>query len=134
MCLITDYFEKVVEKYPDNIAFVDKKREISFKQLKIEALKVAGAIIAGNYFKMPVMIYMPKSTECVAAFLGTAYSGNFYSPIDTTMPISRIRKIVDTFRPVVVITQEKQKEQVEKFAPKALILTYERIIEQKLPD
>lgn len=134
MCLITDYFEEVVEKYPDNIAFVDKKREISFKQLKIEALKVAGAIIAGNYFKMPVMIYMPKNTECVAAFLGTAYSGNFYSPIDTTMPISRIRKIVDTFRPVVVITQEKQKEQVEKFAPKALILTYERIIEQKLPD
>lgn len=109
MCLITDYFEKVVEKYPDNIAFVDKKREISFKQLKIEALKVAGAIIAGNYFKMPVTIYMPKSTECVAAFLGTAYSGNFYSPIDTTMPISRIRKIVDTFRPVVVITQENKR-------------------------
>lgn len=68
MCLITDYFEEVVEKYPDNIAFVDKKREISFKQLKIEALKVAGAIIAGNYFKMPVMIYMPKIQNVLQLF------------------------------------------------------------------
>ena len=127
-CLVTDYFDEVVAKYPNNVAFVDRKREISFQQLQEEAFKVAEAIIDSGCFKMPVMIYMDKSTECVASFLGTTYSGNFYSPIDTKMPVSRIRKIVDTLQPAVVITHAKQKEKVSEFAPQALILIYEEMM------
>lgn len=129
-CLITDYFDEVAAKYPDDVAFVDRKREISFRQLQAEAFKVATAVIDSGCFKMPVMIYMDKSSDCIASFLGTTYSGNFYSPIDTKMPVSRIKKIVDTLQPAVVITHASQKEKVSEFAPHALILIYEEMMSQ----
>lgn len=57
--------------------------------------------------------------------MGVAYSGNFYSPIDTKMPLERIEKIVKTLSPAVIITDEKHKEMASQFSNGVQVLTIE---------
>lgn len=54
---------------------------------------------------------MKKSKDCIVAFMGIVYSGNYYCPIDLTMPNSRVELIFETLRPAVVIEQEGNKIQ-----------------------
>lgn len=42
---VTDYLDKSAYKYPNKIAFTDEKREITFKQVRNEARKVASSLI-----------------------------------------------------------------------------------------
>ena len=132
--LVSHYLDETVDKHPNKVAFVDRNREISFQQLQEEALRVADSLLEYGFFKKPIMMYMDKSTDCVSSFLGAAYSGNFYSPIDTKMPESRIKKIVDTLCPAAVITHAENKELVLNFAPNAKVLIYEEIMRRDIPD
>ncbi len=102
--LVTDYLDETAKRFPDKIAFVDECRKITFKDLREEALRVAGALSEQGLFKRPIVVFMGKSVECIVAFLGVAYSGNFYTPIDTEMPSSRIEKVMETLQPQQIIT------------------------------
>ncbi|MBR2524223.1 MAG: amino acid adenylation domain-containing protein [Clostridiales bacterium] len=111
MCrLVTDYLDKTAARFPDKTAFIDSDRSISFSELRSEAIIIANAIIARGIFKRPVLLFMEKSVSLVSAFLGVAYSGNFYSPIDVTMPDDRIMKIFEILDPALVITDKKHSD------------------------
>jgi D-alanine--poly(phosphoribitol) ligase subunit 1 len=126
--VITDYLDASVEKYPDKTAFADEKRELSFKIVQDEARHIASALIDRNIFKSPVVIYLDKSVECLVSFMGTAYSGNFYTPVDTGMPVMRIEKILETLKPNVIITDKAHIHAVKEFAPSILLLLYEDLM------
>ena len=125
---ITDYLDKTVKEFPNKVAFVDNNREIAFGELRDEAFLIADRLISVGCFKQPVLIFMEKSVPMISSFVGVAYSGNFYSPIDTKMPIDRIEKIIETLKPKVVITDAKHKEIVESFCSDSIIMIYEEII------
>ena len=48
MRLITDYLETIADWFPNKIAYIDSKREITFKQLQTEALKIAGVLVSNE--------------------------------------------------------------------------------------
>lgn len=131
MTSITDYLNHTAEKFPEKIAFVDEKREISFSDLRMEARKVASVLIRMGVRRQPIAVFLDKSASCVAAFLGVAYSGNFYTPLDTMMPETRIRKILDTLQPMAVITDKEHKEQAVSFAEGAEVFTYEDAMDEQ---
>ena len=57
---------------------------------------IADAIIAtGMGSKKPVVVYLNKSVKVLASFMGIAYTGNFYSPIDIDMPAQRVNRILE---------------------------------------
>lgn len=124
--LVIDYLENTAKTYPDKIAFVDRKDKITFSELRKKAFGIADFLIGKGYFKKPVLVFIEKSVSCVIAFMGAAYSGNFYSPIDTKMPMERIEKIVSTLAPVAIITDEKHKDLASQFSKGAEILTIEK--------
>ena len=105
--LVTDYLDHTVTKFPDKIAFSDPRREITFAGLYAESRNIADVVISKGIFKKPVLLYMDKSTALVSAMIGTAYSGNFYTPVDTKMPEERILKICDTLSPAAIITDNE---------------------------
>lgn len=123
--IVTDYLDNSALTFPDKVAFSDDRREITFKQLREEALHLATALISLGIKKKPVLIYLDKSVEVIAAFNGVAYSGNFYSPLDTHMPQERIGKIVDRLQPIAVITDESHIDDVQKILPGIAVITYE---------
>ncbi|MBQ9629943.1 MAG: amino acid adenylation domain-containing protein [Synergistaceae bacterium] len=123
--IVTDYLDHTAETYPDKPAFIDRKRSISFRELQNEAHHIASEIIALGLWKQPVVVYLNKSVECIAAFEGVTYSGNFYSPLDTKMPPERIHKIIDRLKPSAVITDSEHKSEAEEFSEGAHVILYD---------
>ncbi len=130
--VVTDYLDQIVQKYSDKVAFADERRELTFKQLQTEAHHLAMELINHCFRKQPVLIYLDKSVEVLAAFQGVTYSGNFYSPIDTHMPQDRIEKIVGKLQPVAVITDEAHSEEVAIVVPNAVQIVYEDALKNSI--
>lgn len=125
MTLVTDYLDNIVKKLPDKVAFVNEKKSMTFAALRKEARQIAGGLIARNIFRRPVVIYLEKSPECVAAFLGVAYSGNFYTPLDIDMPPARMEKILATLQPEIIITDAEHYASAKAFAGNISVGIYE---------
>ena len=53
---------------------------------------------------------MDKSVQAITTFFGIALSGNYYTVIDNKMPSNRIEKILDTFEPSVIISDDRNIE------------------------
>lgn len=100
---ITDYLEKTVQLHKDDIAIIDELHKLTFGQLRQKALNIAGVLINNEIFKKPVVVLMDKNCDMVVSFLGIAYSGNYYIPIDINMPEERVEKILKTLNPAYVI-------------------------------
>lgn len=83
---IVDYLEITERKYGSKVAYCDENREITFSGLKESALAIAGGLLDHVRIGTPVLVYMNKSVEVIEAFLGVAYTGGFYVPIDIQMP------------------------------------------------
>lgn len=63
--------------------------------------------------KQPIAVYMEKSADMLAVFMGVAYSGNFYSPIAADMPAARIDRILETLQPALLIRARLDREEGE---------------------
>lgn len=128
MKTVTEYLDNSARLYPDKIAFADENREITFSEIRAEALKIACELIGENLFKKPVAVYMDKRVECINAFMGIAYSGNFYTCIDVNMPQDRISKIMGKLEPEAIITDKAHEEAAKGFASEAKMLLYEELM------
>ena len=102
---IADYLEITEKKFGSKIAYTDEAREITFTQLKADALRVASGLLDSVAIDTPVLVYMNKSVEVIEAFLGVAYTGGFYVPIDIQMPYERVKLIIDTLGAKCLITR-----------------------------
>ena len=123
--LVTDYLEQTAAMFPEKTAFADEESELSFEELRDEARRLAMGMVKRRFFKKPIAVFMGKEPRCVAAFLGVAYSGNFYTPIDTKMPLERIKKIMEILSPVAILTDQAHTETAMAFAGEAEILVYQ---------
>lgn len=124
---VTDYLEKTTERFPNKIALIDEHSEITFQDFQRQAKFLASHLCQNNLQKKPIIIFLDKCIACVVSFFGVAYSGNFYTPIDTKMPRDRIEKILETLEPACVITDEKHQKLAETFFDKNKILLFENL-------
>ncbi len=99
--------ERVAQKFPNNIAFTDSKREITYKEFLDESKEVATTLLKKGWRNKPIVIYLDKNINCLSSMMGVNSSGNFYAIVDTKMPIERASSIFNTLEPICVITDEK---------------------------
>ena len=58
---VTDYLDATAARFPEKVAFTDEARNMTFSELKTEALQVATAVAKlEGCFKKPVAIFMDK--------------------------------------------------------------------------
>lgn len=101
---VVQWLEETAARFPDRTAYADEKRRYTWAELRRTALAIAGQIQkAVPERKQPIAVYMEKSADMLAVFMGVAYSGNFYSPIAADMPTARIDRILETLRPALLI-------------------------------
>ena len=100
------YLQRTVGQFPDKVAFRDKRESITFAGLDKRARELANTIHQklNGTIKQSVGVYLPRSVSCVTAFMGVAYSGNYYTPLDTAMPKERLDKIMSTLVPALIVT------------------------------
>ena len=93
---VLEYLEMNQKKTPDKIIFLDERNSITYQ----EFTNIAKLIGSNIYDKLDktnksIVIFMEKTVECLVAMMGTVYSGNFYTVMDTKSPEERIKLIYD---------------------------------------
>ncbi|MCI8357979.1 MAG: D-alanine--poly(phosphoribitol) ligase [Lachnospiraceae bacterium] len=112
---VTYWLDESAERLPDKAAFAEEGKSVTFRELQSQAKAVATQIIGKGLFKKPVVVYMEKGVDVLVSFMGAAYSGNFYSPVDVDMPAARVNKILEVLEPALVITTAALKETFESY-------------------
>lgn len=126
---VLEWLDKSSQQFGDKAAVCDQEGEITYQQYHDKAVGLAKAIIDhGSMPKKPVVVYLEKSAKVLVSFMGIAYAGDFYSPIDTDMPKQRVDKILEVLKPELVITSRKQKENFERFHYTGDYILYEDVM------
>lgn len=110
---ILDYLKNCVEKFPDKISINDEVNgTFTYRQIDTLAKKVASFVISKATTMNPIIVVVDKSVYSIIAFWGIAYSGRAYVPIDGSMPLERMQKIIDEINPELIITEKKWSEKI----------------------
>ena len=107
---VLEYLEDSAGKYPEKLAVCDESNNMTYIQLQQCAKKIGTAIstITKQCVRKPIVVYIDRRIESIKAFIGVAYSGNFYVPIDNSLPEKRKELIINTLNPIMIICQERE--------------------------
>lgn len=128
---VTYWLDNTAEKYPEKTAIVDSNKSVTFKQLSDGAKAIATRLVELELFKKPVVVFLEKSADVIISFMGIAYSVNFYSPIDISMPASRVKKILEVLNPEIVITNSELKSSFDNFGYNGHYLLIDEVVGEK---
>lgn len=108
---VLEYLEMSSQRAPQKKAFADKEKSITYQGLEEKARKIATFLLSkGSFRNRPVAVVIDRNIESLILFMGVVYSGNFYVPVDHTMPKQRIQLIMNTLQPVMVLSSVKEVE------------------------
>ncbi len=130
---ILDCLERTEKTYSNKLAFVDNKREVTYKEL-LENSKKIGTYLSTNEKNQPIAIFIDKTVSCLETMFGVLYSGNFYTVIDTKSPMERINLILNTLEPIKIITDSKNLSKLKSFGIEDNICLYEDMLNEKIDE
>lgn len=103
---VLTYLESAADAHPNKLAFADDELQLSFSQLREAAMSLAVKIgeLTDGILRAPVAIAAERSVLSPVGFFAALYSGNFYVPIDVTLPEARLRAILEKADPCLLLT------------------------------
>ena len=106
------WLEATARRLPDKLAIADPDGGLTYSQLLARA-QAAGTWYAthGVAPRTAVELFLEKSPLALAAMLGAAYAGAFYSVVDVRQTPSRVAAITETLQPGVVLPDAVYAEQ-----------------------
>lgn len=127
---VLDIFEKSVEKFSEKVLIKDVEGQQTYRNVQNNAKKIGCSLINATNKKrnIPIVIFIDKGCDCLAAMLGVLYSGNIYVPMDIKTPIDRLQSIMDTLESNVIIATKKSKETLDKMGYNDSVLIYEELV------
>lgn len=124
---VLDYLEESAKKYPDKVVFADENHEITYQACVKIAKKIGTEIAKAKKVCSPVAVLIDRDIESLEAFLGVAYSDNFYVPISKKLPVERISIILENVAPLFLICKESDREFLAETSYQGEILTFEEL-------
>ncbi|MBO7218397.1 MAG: AMP-binding protein, partial [Clostridia bacterium] len=102
---ILDYLELTKENLPEKIAYCDSEGEsITFLQLYKDVRTIGSYILdKTSESNKPIVVFTERNIKSISSFLGVTYSGNFYIPVDATLPDDRLDVMLELSDPLLVI-------------------------------
>ena len=130
--IVTDLLDETAARLPEKTAYVDPERSVKLAEVQSEAKHIAAGLIKLGVRRSPVAVFMDKSASAIIATLGIAYSGNFYTILDTKMPDERIGKILGTLEPKAFIASKALEGDCRRIAGSIPVLVYEEEQEKEM--
>ena len=114
---VLEYLEASASRVPDKVAFSDEAEAFTFAQLQSAAKSMGTALAQRSARKnAPVVVLVNHRAANLAACFGALYAGNFYVPLDSQMPLPRLRSILETLSPAALVYDEKEAETAQALA------------------
>ena len=114
---LLDYFnEGALSKFPNKLAIIDGERKFSFKELEHYSKNLSSQI--GNHLQLsgaPIAVFMPKCAEVIISNLAILYSGNFYTNFDFNSPKDRLKTLIESISPKIIITNQEGLSLLKEF-------------------
>jgi len=97
---IADRFEKIVQKYPADIAVKVKNQTLTYDELNKAANRMARAILAaGGQGNEPIALLIEQGASLIAAIIGILKAGKIYMPLDRYYPYARLTFMLEDSQP-----------------------------------
>lgn len=94
-------------KYPERIALIYENEKVSYKMLRLYALRAANYMWQrGVRRNDKIVVILPRGIGQVAALLGILAIGAAYVPIAMKQPLGRRKKIIENVKPALVLQDE----------------------------
>jgi len=129
---VLDYLDFTAERIPDKIAFKDEENNISFNILQKQSKSIASYLIDHIDTRRPIIVFNEKNVLTPVCFMSILYSGCFYVPIDTQLPVLRIEQILYTMNAKIMLTDKKNMDKAKSLNFSGDIVLIEDIIETKI--
>lgn len=105
---VLDYLDIDAAKAPSKAALEDEYGCMTYSEVRSFA-RVIGTFVARKtgVTDKPVAVIIDRNARSLVSFFGIVYSGNFYVPVDASMPSERVSLILETLSPVMIIDARK---------------------------
>ncbi len=128
---ILTYFDEGAAQHPRKVAFSNGTDSLTFSALRKSVEGIGTALHQKGFYKEPVVVFMEKHPNAVAAFFGVVAAGCYYVPIDDEMPAHRIELIFKTLQPKAVICDGKTESTARTFGENADIFLFDELKDTK---
>lgn len=92
---VLEWLDAAAAQYPDKPAYIDEQGMLTFSQLNEQTRRI-GSALAGRIPAGSVVVCMSGRHRFTPAyFLSVVRAGCCYAPIDASMPISRLRQLIE---------------------------------------
>ena len=121
------YFEKQVEKTPDDIAIVFEDKEMTYRELNERANSLAYKLRENEVTNNTVVgVLLERSFEMLISMLAVLKSGGSYIPIAPDYPKDRIEYMIEDSEATIILTSQNRRNLADK---KLINVKDERIYE-----
>lgn len=125
---VLQYLEKTVKYVPDKVAFADVSGCMNFEEMYNTSRSVGSYLAQIGAYAEPVVVFMKKSPQNLAAFLGVIYAGCFYVPIDEEMPERRMQLILENTQAKYMICDSVTAEKAVSLMFQGSIINYDEAV------
>ncbi len=102
------YVETCVSAQPSKIAVIDEVSQTSYIELYEASKRVGTALSRCGVARQGVVVLMEKSAHTLGVMLGIVQAGAFYVPVDPSVPLARLQKIVTQLgNPCIVVDSQE---------------------------
>ncbi|ADB35337.1 amino acid adenylation domain protein [Kribbella flavida DSM 17836] len=106
LCL-HELFERQVDQHPEALALTGAYGDTTYAELDRQANRIAAELLTRGVRRGElVALCLPRGPQQIAALLGVLKSGYAYLPLDPTVPVERLRLVVDDADAALVVTAE----------------------------
>lgn len=102
---VLTYLKNAAQCAPQRRAFADEASAFSYGEVWERACAIGGGLsrALNGARNRPILVTIARSAAVPVAFLGVVCSGNFYVPVDLSLPQKRLRDIYETMQPAAVL-------------------------------
>jgi amino acid adenylation domain-containing protein len=102
---ILGYLHQAADRWPDKVAFRDQAAALTFGALEGQSRALAAYLRETvGAARRPLAVFLPKGLAALVCFFAAARGGNFYVPLDISLPLARLRAILKILDPAAVLT------------------------------
>lgn len=89
---------------PETLAYISPTATLTYAELWNQSERVAAFLLKQRLNKqMPILVYGHMEGSMIASFLGIVKAGHAYIPVDTSIPMDRVVKIINSAQTELII-------------------------------